>query len=325
MRLKTALTELFGIDHPVIAAPMGGITGGALAAAVSEAGGLGLIGGGYGDPTWLETELALARQRTDKPWGIGFITWAVAGRPELLDRCLAAGPAAVMLSFGDPAPLARRVKAAGCRLICQVQTVAGAREAIAAGADVIVAQGTEAGGHGGQRATFPLVPAVVGAVAPVPVVAAGGIADGRGLAAALCLGAAGALLGTRFYASEEALGHPRARERIVAASGDATVRTRVFDIVRGYDWPPHYTGRAIHNHFLEQWRAREEELARALPAEQARYFAAAREGDVGTAVVFAGEAIDLIDAVEPAGALVRRLVADAITTLRSATSAIVAD
>src|SRR5204862_6566754 len=140
--------------------------------------------------------------------------------------------------FGDVRPYASAIKAAGCTLICQVQDVEAAREAIAVGADIVVAQGAEAGGHGATCATLPLVPAVVDAVAPVPVLAAGGIADGRGVAAALMLGAQGALLGTRFYAAAESLGHDGARSRIVAASASDTVRTRVVDIVRGYAaWP----------------------------------------------------------------------------------------
>jgi nitronate monooxygenase len=157
---------------------MGGVSGGALAAAVSEAGGLGLVGGGYGDPRWLERELELVAGATGQPWGVGVITWAVG--EEIVRLALSYRPAAVFLSFGDPGPFGALVKEAGTRLICQVQDVAGARRAAAAGADVIVAQGTEAGGHVSRRATLPLVPAVADAVAPVPVLAAGGIADGPG-------------------------------------------------------------------------------------------------------------------------------------------------
>ena len=158
-----------------------------------------------------------------------------------------------MLSFGDPRPHAAVIKAAGCRLICQVQDLASARLAREAGADLVVAQGTEAGGHGGTCATLPLVPAVLDAVDPIPVLAAGGIADGRGLAAALALGAQGALIGTRFYASDEALGSPRAKQSIVEGSADGTQRTTVFDIVRGLDWPAGTNGRALRNPFMARW------------------------------------------------------------------------
>src|SRR5579859_4640504 len=180
MTLRTRLTERLGIEHPIILAPMGSASGGALARAVSEAGGLGLIGLGYGNPEWLEREfLAAGNARV----GCGFITWSLGERAHLLDRALDHKPAAVMLSFGDPKPFAAAIKRAGTRLICQVQSVAHAVEAADLGADIIVAQGTEAGGHGASRATLALVPAVVDAVRArndeAIVVAAGGIADGR--------------------------------------------------------------------------------------------------------------------------------------------------
>ena len=150
MAIRTAFTELFQIDHPLVLAPMGGASGGALAAAVSEAGGLGLVGGGYAEPGWLERELGTVASTTDKPWGAGVITWAAS--EDAIRLILSCRPAAVFLSFGDPAPFGALVKESGTRLICQVQDVAGARRAAAAGADVIVAQGTEAGGHGSRRA-----------------------------------------------------------------------------------------------------------------------------------------------------------------------------
>src|SRR5829696_1944165 len=163
-----------------------------------------------------------------------------------------------------------------------------------AGADFIVAQGTEAGGHGTEHAsTLPLVPAVVDTVSPTPVLAAGGIADGRGLAAALMLGAQGALVGTRFYTSIEALGHERAKERILDARGDETKRTRVFDVARGAEWPEGYTGRALRNRFLERWDGREGELAAALDTEVPAFQEAMREGNTDTMMVWCGEAADL--------------------------------
>ena len=266
MAIRTPFTELFHVDHPLVLAPMGGVSGGALAAAVSKAGGLGLVGGGYGDPRWLERELQLVAGATGKPWGVGVITWAVG--EDIVRLALSYRPAAVLLSFGDPAPFGALVKEAGIRLICQVQDVAGARQAAAAGADVIVAQGTEAGGHGSRRATLPLVPAVADAVAPVPVLAAGGIADGRGVAAALMLGAQGAVLGTRFCASSEALWPDWAKKQLVAGGGDETSRSRVFDIARGLDWPAPYTGRALRNAFADAWDGREEALRASAEARE---------------------------------------------------------
>jgi nitronate monooxygenase len=212
-----------------------------------------------------------------------------------------------MLSFGDPRPHAAVIKAAGCRLISQVQDLASAWLAREAGADLVVAQGTEAGGHGGTCATLPLVPAVLDAVDPIPVLAAGGIADGRGLAAALALGAQGALIGTRFYASDEALGSPRAKQSIVEGSADGTQRTTVVDIVRGLDWPAGTTGRALRNPFMARWHGHERELAAVLDTESAAFQAAVRAEDFDTAMVWAGEGVDGINAVAPAGTLVKRI------------------
>jgi len=313
--IRTALTEAFGLDYPIVLAPMAGVGGGQLAAAVSNAGGLGLVGGGYGDPDWLQTQLALVQAGTERPWGVGLITWHTDR--EAVDLALSYRPAAFLLSFGDARPYAPAIKAAGCTLLCQVQEVEAAREAVATGADIIVAQGGEAGGHGGTRATLPLVPAVVDAVAPVPVLAAGGIVDGRGLAAALMLGAQGVMMGTRFSAANESLTHERARARLVAARAADTVQTRVFDIVRGYAaWPEPYAGRALHNDFFARWHGHDGELAAALDTEAAAYQRAFREADFNTAAIFVGEAVDLIGDVAPAGELVRRISAEAEARLR---------
>ena len=312
--MRTRLTQKLGIEHPVISAPMGFAAGGKLAAAVSEAGGLGLIGGGYGDAEWLEREFAASGQARI---GCGFITWSLAQKPQLLDLVLAHAPAAVMLSFGGLSPLAQRIKDAGAMLICQVQTLALAREAVAVGADVIVAQGAEAGGHGLERATFTLVPEiadfVAGAAPDTAVVAAGGIADGRGLAAALMLGADGVLVGSRFWASTEALVPPSFQAAAVAADGDSTIRTTVIDAARRFDWPRPFTGRAMKTPFVMDWHGREAALAD--PAtqrrEEARYWKAFQAGDVDNTGVWVGEVIGLIHDVAPAGQILRRIVREA--------------
>jgi nitronate monooxygenase len=194
--------------------------------------------------------------------GIGLILWALEKNPSALDVALDAKPAAVMLSFGEPAPFTGRIRDAGCTVICQVQTLEQSKEAAAAGADVIVAQGRDAGGHAGRtRGTMGLVPAVVDAVAPIPV-AAGGIADGRGLAAALSLGAAGVSMETRFTASQESLWDQAMKAMTLAAGGDQTEQTRVFDVVRGVPWPAIYPGRALRNPFSARWNGEEDALAR---------------------------------------------------------------
>ena len=323
MAIATAVTRLLGIAHPIVLAPMGGVAGGKLAAAVTAAGGLGIIGGGYGNPKagyggaeFMEREF---RAAGNARIGIGYITWSLAQFPELLDQALARKPAAMFLSFGDEAQFAPKIKASGALLICQIQDVEGARRAAAAGADIIVAQGTEAGGHGmHNRATLALVPAVVDAVHPIPVVAAGGIADGRGLAAALMLGAGGALVGTRFWATPEALGHDNAKQLLTRSSGDATLRTRIFDIIREIDWPPGYSGRALANDFTARWHGRETELAARIDVEKERFWPAMRDGDVNTAVVFAGEGVDLIRDIRPAADIVRDIAGEAEALLRGA-------
>lgn len=302
--MQTALTRQLNIEHPILLAPMGHVAGGELARAVSQAGGLGLIGAGYGDADWLRREMTHCR---DCRFGVGFITWALDQQPQLLDLVLEQAPVAVMFSFGDCSPYIPRVKTAGAQVICQVRTLAEARRAADLGVDLIVAQGTEGGGHGATRSTFSLVPAIVDAVAPIPVVAAGGVADGRGLAAASMLGAAGVLIGTRLYASEQALGLAEAKQSMVAHGGDQTLRTHVFDIVRGYDWPDSITGRAVNNRFARTWHGRETELAQDIAEQRRLYADAAATGDADTAVVFAGEALDMIDAIEPAGRIVARI------------------
>jgi nitronate monooxygenase len=312
MVFRTAVTELLGVRHPILLAPMGAVSGGVLAAAVARAGGFGMIGPGYLDETWIAREFDAAG---DASVGIGFITWDLAQHPKRLTTTLARKPAAVMLAFGDAAPFVDEIHGAGAKLIMQVQTLADARRAAELGADLIVAQGGEAGGHGAARGTLSLTAATVGAVAPVPVVAAGGIADGRGLAAALALGAAGVLVGTRFYATEESLGHPAAKAGLVAGQGDATVRTTVFDLIRRIDWPRPYTGRALRNSTTERWHGKEESLVAVAEQQQKVYAAASAAGDFDTAVLWAGEGVDLIKDIPPSRLVVEQMVAEAHAAL----------
>jgi nitronate monooxygenase len=323
MLLRTRLTERLGIEHPVISAPMGFFAGGRLAAAVSDAGGLGMIGGGYGDPDWLEQEFAAAGNARI---GCGFITWALAQRPALLDQALTKQPAALMLSFGAPAPFAAQIKHSGVLLICQVQSVAHARAAIDAGADVIVAQGSEAGGHSGRRSTFTLVPEVadlLGHVAPETLlVAAGGIADGRGLAAALMLGADGVLIGSRLVASAESAVPQGFHDAIVAADGDATIKTTVIDIVRNYNWPSdEFEVRALRNQFTDRWHGREADLAEPSTnkVQNELYWKAFRAGDAQNAGVLIGEAAGLIREIQTTSGILEGMVVQARQLLAAGT------
>ncbi|MFL5332561.1 MAG: NAD(P)H-dependent flavin oxidoreductase [Geminicoccaceae bacterium] len=325
MPLRTRLTERFGLEQPILSAPMAFVAGGALAAAVSRAGGLGLIGGGYGDGDWLNAQFGAAGNQVV---GCGFITWSLASQPHLLAQALDRRPRAIMLSFGDPVPFAEEVRAAGASLICQIQTLAHARRAIEAGADVIVAQGAEAGGHGAVRGTLTLVPEVldlcVRCGADALVLAAGGIADGRGLAAALMLGADGVLVGTCLYAAREALVPPALQRAVVAADGDATVRTSVVDTIRSRDWPPEFSIRVQRNAMVDRWHGREDELKARLADAAARYTAAASAGDPDESAVIVGEAVGLIDQVRPAADIIQAMAAGAEAQLRGSQRLIVA-
>jgi nitronate monooxygenase len=314
MALHTAFTDRFGLQHPIALAPMGGSAGGTLAAAVSEGGGLGLVGGGRQGQDWLDRELAIAAASTTRPWGVGFQCWSAD--VAAVERALALDPAAVMLSFGDPAPFIPAIRAAGVALIIQVTDLSEATEAIDAGADVIVAQGTDAGGHSGRkgRSTFSFVPVIADLAAPVPVLAAGGIADGRGVAAALALGAAGALIGTRFLVTAEALVDPSATKAIIEGSGADTERSTVLDIARGAPWPSRYPARTLSHPYLDQWRGREEQLAADDSAKQA-YRQAIADGILPQDPVWASEAIDLITDLRSAAELVGTLSAEAEATL----------
>ena len=313
MSIYTPLCDLLGIEHPVLLAPMAGVSGGALAAAVSRAGGLGLIGGGYGDGGWLEREFTAAG---DTRVGVGFISWSLARQPHLLDLALDRAPAVLMLSFGDFNSFLPPIRDSQSKLIVQVQTLRQAREAVDAGVDAIVAQGTEAGGHGGTRATMPFVPAVVDVAKGIPVIAAGGIADGRGLAAALALGATGVLCGTAFFASDESLASENAKHAAVCGSGDDTERSAVFDVARGLNWPPDWNLRAMRNDFSRRWNEDIGGLEQNLSVEQARFEAAQAADDTDVSAVIVGEACDLILRREPAQATLLRMISQAEDRIR---------
>lgn len=310
--ITTRLTKRLGIRHPVIQAPMALAAGGKLAAAVSAAGGLGLIGGGYGDSRWIAEQFDAAEGQTV---GCGLITWSLQQQPDLLDAVLARTPRALFLSFGDPEPFAAAIKAANTPLICQVQTRRDAQRAIDVGADIVVAQGAEAGGHGEKRSTFTLVPEVADLVARAStdtlVCAAGGIGDGRGLAAALMLGADGVVIGSRFWASTEALVHRNMWDAAITASGDDTIRSQVMDIARGLGWPERFTARVLRNGFTDRWHDDVDGLKAVADEESRKWRAAWAAGDTRTANTFVGEVAGLIDSTKPAAQLVDEIIAEA--------------
>ena len=306
--IPTRLTRALGVRLPIVSAPMAFAAGGALAAAVTRAGGLGLIGGGYGDARWLEEQFAAAE---GERVGVGFITWSLARTPSLLTAVLRHRPAAVMLSFGDPRPFVEEIRGAGALLICQCQELAHVRLAVEAGADIVVAQGAEAGGHGALRGTLAFVPEVADHLAQEApdtlLLAAGGIADGRGLAAALMLAGDGVLVGTRLWASTEALVKPGHHQAILQTAGDGTLRTRIPDIVRELPWPAGFTARIRRNAFTQRWHGREEELRAVAAQEGPRYKQAFEAGDPEQTAVWFGEAAGLIHAIEPAAAILQRM------------------
>lgn len=321
MSPTAALASVLGTTHPIVQAPMGGAAGGALAAAVSGAGGLGMIGVGYGDAERLTAEL---RMSAGARVGCGFITWRLEQDPHQLDIALEHQVAAVFLSFGSVAPFAARIRTAGVPLICQVSSRREAIDALEHGADVLVAQGGEAGGHAARhRSTLTLVPELCDLVGrrghAVPVLAAGGVADGRGLAAALVLGAAGAVVGTRFVATAEATVPPLVHERMARAGGDDTLATTVYDQVRGVRWPDGYTSRVLRSGFTDAWHGAD---AGPLPEPRLReavqqYHAGVLAEDADTVVVTAGEAVGLIERPESAATVVALMIDEARTALES--------
>lgn len=316
--MRTRLTDAFGLTHPIVSAPMAFAAGGRLAAAVTHAGGLGLIGGGYGNAGWLEGAFAEAGNARV---GCGFITWKMAETPEVLDQVLARNPAALCLSFGDPAPFADQIAEAGVPLICQVQTLRDAQRAAECEARVIVAQGSEAGGHGERRGTITLVPEVADWLAvhapDVLLLAAGGIADGRGLAAALMLGADGVLVGSRLWASEEAQVSQAMTDAALGATGDETIRSTVMDAARNLRWPERYTARVLRNPVTDHWHDDPDGL-RADATAQAEWAKGWTAGDPARANTFVGEATGLIHDRLPVAEIITRMVNEAEALLRRA-------
>jgi nitronate monooxygenase len=300
----------FGVTHPVVNAPMARIAGGELAAAVDGAGGLGLIGGGYGDLGWIREQWARAGAAGTGVGtvGVGLILWVLDDPATKVDELLALGVRTFFLSFGDPTPCVARIHDAGGRVVHQVNTLEEARQGQTAGVDAIAVQADGAGGHGRPGATLvELLPAVVDLVAPTPVLAGGGIADARDVARARSLGAAGVVVGTRFYATHEALDTSDAKERLVTAESEDTIRTSVFDAVRGPTWPEGYDGRAIVNEATRLWHGRDGDLAATIDAERARYAAATEAGDLSWRAVWAGIGVDRITRIDHAADVVAEL------------------
>ncbi|MGH3434837.1 MAG: NAD(P)H-dependent flavin oxidoreductase [Sciscionella sp.] len=316
--MGTWLTERFSLRVPLVGAPMAGPSGGELAAAISRAGGLGMIGAGAAaSPQWI-TEQARAAEGTR--FGIGLMAWSLPDNPGQLDAVIAARPVLVSVSYGDYQRYVKPLQENGIAVATQSGTVADARAAEQAGVDLVVARGGEAGGHGRDTvATLPLLQAVLDAI-EAPVLAAGGIATGRGLAAVLAAGAAGAWVGTAFLACTEAANTAEARARVLASDAGDTAYGRVFDIGQRLGWPPEFGGRALRNDFFQRWSGREDELAADHDA-QAELVEAKRSGDFDTAYIYAGQSVGLLREQRPAAQVVAEL-ASAADLLRSAAGSI---
>jgi len=313
--IKTPLTRWFDLTTPVIGAPMAGVAGGAMARAVSEAGGLGMIGVSGSHSADFITEQCAIPAETLLPFGVGLMIWVLEERPDLFEATVRAQPSLVSVSFGDPAPYVAPLHDAGIAVCAQVNTTADVHRALEGGIDIIVVQGTEAGGHTGRRSTLPLLQEVL-TLTDRPVVAAGGIATGRGMAAALVAGAAAVWIGTPLLSCTEGLNAPTARERIRAASGDETVHTRAFDVAEGIAWPERWPGRALVNDFSREWHGREDVLVDDAAARQ-RVVDGRRSGDPANAPLYAGESVGLVTSERSATDVVREMDAEAEKALRA--------
>jgi nitronate monooxygenase len=318
--LTTRLCTLLGIDFPIINAPMSGTASAELATAVSKTGAFGMIGSGTDpDPTWLLEQVQAVREKTNAPFGVGFISSA-PGLEKAIQAALDAKVAAISHSFVDPTDLINQAKGSGVKVFAQVQTLANAKKAVNAGADVIVAQGSEAGGHTSYLGTLSFVRAVVKIAGDIPVVAAGGIADGPGLAAALMLGAEGAWMGTRFVASLEWAGPEWAKGQVILADADDTILTKVYDLVSDAPFDLDIIGdRVISNTFTDRWHGRESEMMTQQSELREDIATATAAGDSTTAPVRAGAASGLIRSIEPASYILREIVSQAEDVLKNRT------
>ncbi len=311
---RTQLNELLGIHIPLLNAPMTPQAGGALARAVCDAGAFGMLGFDEDESEAAITgQIEILRAGTPPRFGIGLAAWVLERRPSLLDLAIAAKPTLIAISFGDAAPYAKRVHDAGILLASQVQTRAWAQRAIDADVDVLVAQGTEAGGHTGSVGTLPLLQLLL-EMTDRPVLAAGGIATGRGFAAVVAAGAAGAWVGTPFLLAKEARTPAEARTRLLAADETQTVLTSLFDRAQHKAWPAEFRGRAIRNDFETEWHGREDALD---DEALARFNAAKVARNYDIANVYAGESIGLVNRERSAREIVETLAAQAAQYLNA--------
>lgn len=320
---RTKLTQLAGIDHPLIQAGMGADAGPALAAAVSNAGALGTLGTIGAPVSLIREQIAATRSATSRPFAVNIVTfdWAPFA-PQLLELVIEERVPVITLSFGAFESALQRCKAAGIVTIVQVQGIRGAESALREGADAVVVQGAEAGGHTGYRGTMSFAAQVLDMAGDVPVVLAGGVGSGRGLAAALAMGAAGVVMGTRFKATDEFSAGASQKSAIVSSDGENTLADKLFDAPYPFTWPPGIVGRALRSRFSEEWEGRAEEVrAKAKTYPSAFGMVTELGGDPRTEINWAGESSGLVHEVLPAAEVVRRTVDEASFLLRAASGA----
>jgi len=313
--LKTPLCDLLGLEVPIILAPMGTCTSGEFAAAVSNNGGLGGVGSLFRTAAAIKRDIDVVKKLTTRPFAINHIPQNLVA--DAFDHALESRPAVMSFALADPGDLAHRARNVGCRIMIQVTTVAQAVQAAERGADIIIAQGGEAGGYAGDVSTMALVPQVVDAVAPIPVVAAGGIFDGRGIAAALMLGAAGVNLGTRFIACRESPAPEQWKRAIVNAKSEDIMRAEVLnDIVP----LPGTVGfgtvlRSIRTEFLDHWTANRDEARRDRDRLRTEIISTTQAGRPHATLLTAGQTAGGITDIPAVADLMRRLVAEASAAL----------
>lgn len=271
--------------------------------------------GGASTPEWLREQIRIVRERTDRPFGVGFIS-SFPGLDDLINVALEERVTAISHSFADPTAYVPAAHEAGIKVLAQVQKVSHAKRVALAGVDAITAQGTEAGGHTGYNGTLPMVPAVIDVAGDIPVIAAGGIADGRGLAAVLMLGAEGAWIGTRFVASIESAREDWMKEHIVQASSDDPILTKAYDLTSGAAFPLDVGDRVLSNEFTKEWHGRDAEVVRNRADLQQRVAAGVEAKDASVANILAGNAVGLFSSIEPAGVILRRIVEEAEAILK---------
>lgn len=317
--LRTRFTDLLGLDYPVMSAPMSNHSGGRLAAAVSVAGGLGTFGGSNSfGPGWFREQIAFIRTQTEHPFGVGFITQLIDGNPENFEIALDERAPVLIFSFADPRPWIGRARAARAVVICQVQTPESAQIALDAGADILLAQGNEAGGHTGEMNLLPLLVDLVERYPDTSVLAAGGITSGRALAGVLAAGAEGASLGTAMLATPEAVEVPATfKEQILRSYGQDTAYTGLYDLLGDDPWPAGIAGRVYRNLLVLRWHGRNDEVL-ARREELASDAAAARaRGDPELASVYMGQGVGQVKSIRPAAEVMRDICRNAEQILAS--------